>query len=879
MPLSGKLAHYDIVAKVGEGGMGEVYKARDTRLGREVAIKVLPEAFANDEERMSRFEREARTLAALSHPNIAVLFGLEVADGVRALVMEYVAGSTLADRLSAGAIPLEESLAYARQMAEALEAAHEKGIVHRDLKPANVKVTPEGTLKVLDFGLAKALEPEAASGDPGLSPTTVTLGATRAGVILGTAGYMSPEQVRGRPADQRADIWAYGVVVYEMLTGRRMFEGETVSDSLAGVLRADIDFSKLPAETPPAVRKLLRRCLERDHRKRLRHIGDALAELDDISAEVAAARPAPEVKRRPLWWMIAAGVFFAAASALAVLHFTEAPPLAEAVRFQIDPPEGARLNYPPAVSPDGRSVAYTATVGGAGRLLIRPFDSLESRVLVTEDVALPFWSPDGAYIGYFSQGRLKKVAASGGPAETIAATGQVRGGTWGAKGVIVYAATSGQLFQVAATGGDPKPLLAAERGTTVHGWPHFLPGGERFLVLSVTGSSMPDASGELRIAGLDGSPSRRVVVARSRAEFAMGHILFQREDSLMAQRFDPERLEVTGDPFRVADGAAFVASSRRADFSASPGGAIAFRTGVTSFNEFQWYDRTGKPLDLLTPNESGNQSHPDIAPDGSRVAVDRGADLGSRDGAGRDIWVVDIERKTSSRLTAGGGNWVSVWSPDSRRIAYTCTRKGIAEICVADASGTGEVQLLLADGQPKHHLAWSPDGKLMVYEQGGAANYDLWVLPLDGKEKPYALLSTEFFEGQPRFSPDGKWLGYISNRTGRFEVYVDGFGGSNRGRWQISTAGGIQPRWRKDGRELCYLAADGNIMSVPIETVAGALKAGSPKALFRTSQLGTAASMHVDMTPDAQRFLLHRQADSGQPESITVVLNWLAGRK
>jgi Tol biopolymer transport system component/predicted Ser/Thr protein kinase len=881
------IAHYRMIAKIGEGGMGEVYRALDTKLGREVAIKIIPETFARDADRMMRFAREARVLASLNHPHIAAIYGVEE----RALVMELVEGPTLAERITQGPIPLEEALPIARQIADALEYAHEKGVVHRDLKPANIKLTADGQTKVLDFGLAKALSNDPVSGDNPADSPTLTMRATQAGIIMGTAAYMSPEQARGAVADRRADIWSFGVLLYEILTGSHMFGGETVSDTLAAVLRADLDWAALPASTPAPVRRLLRRCLERDRKKRLRDIGDAIVEIDEALAGVPEPAAAPPTARGVLrWWTAALALLTLACLAVAVVHFRETSPQPVPMRFQIPALDKTTFGGSGmALSPDGRLMAFIAT-GSDGRsaVWVRPLDSLAAQALPgTEGAAFsPFWSPDSRSLGFGVQGKLKKIEASGGPPQTLCEIpGDILGGSWSNDGLIIFGSPVGGLFRVPQAGGVATEftILDATLGEIGHLRPWFLPDGRRFLYITRTAKVQDQA---IYLATLDSKERKRLVGARQAAAYAPpaagsenGHLLFLREGTLMAQRLDAKRFDLAGEPFPVAEQVG--STLALGYFSVSANGVLAYRSGSSGGNsQLMWFDREGKPLGALgkIADYLGGVA---LAPDGKRVAVDELDQMGKS-----DIWMLDLARGVHTRFTFDGQSMRGTWSPDGTRLAFASLRNNIYQ---KDSSGAGNEELLAKSGSPE---GWSRDGRYLLYSVFDAkTNSDLWVLgdpsgPPESR-KPVPYLQTPFNERQGQFSPDGHWIAYVSDESGlnQYQIYVQSFP-AGAGKFQVSTgAGGMQPRWRRDGKEIFYLAADGKLMAVGVQT-APTFEAVAPKALFDPQIARGRAPPWVffryDVTADGKRFLVNSVStapESSAPAPITVVVNWLAALK
>ncbi len=883
-----RIGPYEIVALLGAGGMGEVYRARDPRLHREVAIKVLSAVFAQDAERMARFQREAELLASLNHPNIAILYGLEESEGERALVMELVEGPTLAQRLATGAMALEEALGIARQVAEALEAAHEKGIIHRDLKPANVKVTPEGTVKVLDFGLAKALADEPVVSAPADSPT-LSMGATRAGVILGTAAYMPPEQAKGKPVDRRADIWSFGVVLLEMLTGRRVFTGETAAETLASVLLKDPEFDALPAGTPATIRRLLRRCLEKDPRKRLRDIGEARITIEEVlagaPAEEAAPRPvAPAPSRRPvLAWVVAwvvAALAALAAGLVSFVHFREAPPRPETVRFDVSPPEGARSTFDssaaPTVSPDGRHLLFLAAKGAETMLYVRSLDSAEARPLAGTNHAFhPFWSPDSRSIGFFAEGNLKRVELAGGSPIMLCPVGtpfdnQGKGATWNRDGVIVFATPREEpLFRIAASGGKPERLTELDPSQEEsHRWPYFLPDDNHFLYLA-RHKGRENAAVYIGSLGSHGSKGGRKLLFRNDTRVAyaggpegVGYLLFAQGDTLMAQSFDPGRLELRGKPLRVAGPVRVFPRANLVAFSVSAGGVLAFfPDSMERLERLVRFDRSGRELAKM--GNPGGYSNPRFSPDGKALLYI---------GPG-GFWIADVERDVHSRFAVTGKEARgATWSADGKEVFYATSAGGAvfsSRLLRSTYRGAGEPSLLLETGSIILPQTLSPDGKTLLLETHLQPAGDIALVTLAGKPSIEPWLKSEFAEHEPRFSPDGRWVSYVSDESGQNEVYVRSFpGGENQVR--ISTAGGMAAFWRRDGKEIVYLAPDGAFLSVTVNPVAGALAPAAPKALFRVP-----GASFADMRGDGQQFVAVI-ADAAATQPIRMVLNWTA---
>ena len=886
------IAHYKVTAKLGAGGMGEVYRANDTKLGREVALKVLPAAFAADAQRVARFEREAKVLASLNHAHIAGIYGLEHQEHTLALAMELVEGATLAEQIRAapGGIPVEDALPLARQIAEALEYAHEHGIVHRDLKPANIKLTADGQVKVLDFGLAKALAEDSAAPDISSSPT-MSLAATRAGFILGTAAYMSPEQARGRAVDRRTDVWAFGCVLYEMLAGKRSFPGDDVSDTLAAIIRGEPDWAALPRDLAPPIGKLLKRCLEKDAKRRLQAIGEARIAIEEYLANPAQAQLGPTqaaasilVARSSLAAWVFAGVATLAAATFAFLHFGRGPEEPRVVRAFIPAPPGTNFVYigspsagPVAVSPNGRWLAFAAQgETGAQMLWVRAVDEDTARSLPgTEGAAFPFWSPDSKTIAFFATEKLKRVELSGGPPIPICNAGSGRGGTWNRDGVIVTALDANvPLVRVSANGGTPQPVteLDTNQGQTSHRWPQFLPDGKRFLYLGRSGLGGSVAEGSaIWVGSLEGGPPILLMQGTSNAAYASGRLLFARESALMAQPFDPVKLELSGEQAAIAPQMQLDPSFSRAVFSASENGILAYQSGdVAQGTRLVWFDRRGKQVGAL--GDVAAYIDVRISPDTKRVAVTLvDPMLGPP-----DVWIFERSRGLRTRFTFDPGVESNpVWSPRAEDLVYRGTNKGIPDIYHKSVAGAGEGSPLLESTTAKFPGSFSPDGRFLAYELRGLTRTfsDIWLLPISPKGEPRAFLETKFRELQPEFSPDGRWMAYVSDESGRLEVYVTPFPGPGR-RWQISTQGGIQPRWRNDGREIVYLALDNRITAVELRPRGQGLEVGATKTLFQANPYRRGNV--YDMTRDGQRFLVNLLEKQQASVPLTLVVNWPA---
>jgi Tol biopolymer transport system component len=881
--------------------MGEVYKARDTMLGREVALKVLPEEFTLDADRLARFKREARLLASLNHPNIAIIHGLEESDGSRALVLEFVEGPTLADRIAQGAIPLDDALPIARQIAEALEAAHEQGIVHRDLKPANIKVRADGTVKVLDFGLAKALDPAPAS-DESQASTMTSPAMTRTGVIFGTAAYMSPEQARGQAVDKRSDIWAFGCVLYEMLTGTGAFVAEDLSGTLAHVLMKEPDWNALPATTPFAIRRLLRRSLEKDRKRRLPDIADARLEIDEAGDEQPdrGEQPAPTGRKalgspERLAWGVVATVATAAAIGLSIFPFARTSPEPVPIRFRVSAPAGYIFAPDPAaphqaVSPDGRRMAFVVIDrNGHGMLAVQSFDALQPEVLpgtnfvvgfgVEGGRGLPFWSPDSRYIGFFAQGKLEKVDVNGGPPQELCDAPYGQGGTWNSDGTILFAPSStGGLARVSAAGGKPThvTVLDSDRKEVSHRWPWFLPDGRHFLYVTTDDpvARRGNAATKVYVGSLESRDRVELLESDSKALYSAGHLLFVRQRTLLSQPFDAEQLTLTGESVPVAEDVNPYGTY--AAFSASAG-MLAYRTTAPfGGQQLVWVDRGGTPVDVL--GDPAPYLGVELAPDSARAAVSvAGAD------ATRDIWIVDVARGVRTRLTSDRADeLLPKWSPGGDQIVFT--RRGAKPgLYLKSSSGTGGEELLLAfDGassaSPFFPLSWSHNGRFLLYAlDDPKTGWDLWALPLANR-KPSPLVQMPGFQGAGRFSPDGRWIAYASTETGRAEIFVVPFPDLRAGKWLVSTAGGSFVRWRRDGRELFYQAPDNRLMAADVNGQGSEFQVGTVRPLFQLQPPAGGIDTY-DVSKDGRRFLVITPVEAQVSPVITVVVNWPAGLK
>jgi eukaryotic-like serine/threonine-protein kinase len=874
-----KLGSFEILGPLGVGGMGEVYRAHDTKLNRDVALKILPAIFTDDAERMARFWREAQVLASMNHPNIGSIYGLEEANNLCVFVLELVEGPTLADRIAEGAVPLEEALAIAGQIADAMAYSHEKGVTHRDLKPANIKITPEGNVKVLDFGVARVLQVHENSVSNSSYSPTFAKPITHSGMIPGTPAYMSPEQAKGKPVDRRADIWAFGVVLYELLTGGHLFQRDTVSHTLAAVLKEEPDWNRIPVKALP----LLQHCLEKDPKRRLRDIGDMYLLLETPSISGRTHRP---------WLAWGAVVFLMALAALSFIHFRERPSAPATVQFQISPPESMPQGETFAVSPDGRHLAFAAPGSdGVARLWIRDLESLEVRTLsdsypafVAHHRVVPpiFWSPDSRFIGFQSGGKLEKIETSGGPAQALCnVQGTVVGGSWNRDGVIVFAENTRGLMQVSAAGGVASPLTTIDpsRQEIVHVLPSFLPDGRHFLYLRA--SSTPENTG-VYLGSLNIRPeeqdSRRLLATTSgpvyvpSSDSGFERVLFLRRGALMEQRFDSDRLEFSGEAVQVA---AQVGSFLDYGlFSASSNGVLVYRSAVGENYQLTWLDRQGRRVGTVT--EPGGYNSMALSPDGKQIATSR---TDPENTAHWDVWLLDVERNTSTRLTYEQVRAVfPVWSADGSSVIFGSLHGKEISLSLKLASGAGDERFLLkSTAGEKYPTNSSRDGRFLLYTVvNPETNSDIWVIPLQGDRKPIPFLRTAFNESSGQFAPDGHWVAYTSDESGREEIYVREFASGSAhgswdaaGKWLISNSGGTYPRWRGDGKELFYVGSDGKLMSVDI-SAKPIFKAGAPRPLFQLPP----GFIFGDATADGTRFLIGVPVAQSASVPFTVVLNW-----
>ena len=883
MAAGTRIGSYEVLGAIGAGGMGEVYRARDLKLSREVAIKVLPAFFAGDPERLARFAREAQVLASLNHPNIAHVHGFEEsaplgAQGVGsagALVMELVDGPTLADRIASGPLPLDEALPIARQLVAALDAAHTRGVVHRDLKPANIKVRDDGTVKVLDFGLAKLTAPDASGSDMSLANSpTLTAPSTQLGMVIGTAAYMAPEQAKGKSVDKRADIWAFGAVLFEMLTGRQLFDGDTVSEVLANVLKDEPKWSELPANTPPALRRLLARCLEKDPKRRLHDIADALPDLD----EAAAGEPATATTRRrtPLVYGLAGLVAGLIIAALAFVVwgsvFRRAPDTSLRI-LSVLPPSGQPLlqdTADAAISPDGRTIAFAAGPSGeASRLWLRRIDSALPRALEgTKGAFQPFWSPDGTRIGFFADAKLKTIRLDSGTVTPLADAPDPRGGTWSAAGQIVFQPSNGgPLMKVSAEGGDPQPAtrLDASRGETGHRFPVFLPDGRHFLYVALPGrnSQLDVVAGSID----DVNGRTDVMQAASGVVYASGHVVYERTNGIAAQAFDPGHLTVSGDPITLSGVPHDVQSqwTGAPTVSLSASGTLVDYSGAVSKTQFVWFDNAGKEMGTVAAPE-GFFSQLAISPDGQRAATVR-----LESPVRSDIWILDLQRGGATRFTDGPGkNESPSWSSDSKRLAFVSDRNNHSEIYVKPADGSAPETQVTSDGTLFKGLGpWTKDGRSIVYSVlDPKTGRDLWTVRVDGSSAPQPYLRTPFNEANPSLSPDGQWLSYLSDETGEQELYVQSFPVPGS-KYRVTSGGATGGGWLPDGR-IVYVVPGG------ADAYALTVNEGPPFRSGPPQKVGPLPSgtISVDVAPDLKRTLAIMPVERNVLVTLTVVQNW-----
>jgi Tol biopolymer transport system component/predicted Ser/Thr protein kinase len=870
-----QLGPYEILSAIGAGGMGEVYRARDTRLERIVAVKILPDHLADRAELRERFEREARTVASLNHPHICTLYDTGHQDGTDFLVMEYLEGETLAERLKKGPLPLDQVLQYAIEISDALDKAHRKGITHRDLKPGNIMLTKSGT-KLLDFGLAKLRGPQAAVANLSVLPTERS-SLTGQGTILGTLQYMAPEQLEGREVDARTDIFAFGAVVYEMATGKKAFEGKSQASLIAKILETDPPpISSLQPMTPPALDRVVKRCLAKDPDDRWQSARDLTAELKWIAEGssqaglgMAGMTPARRHWSKVLLWS-AAVLAACVVVGLTVWPFRPVPPR-PVTRFTISLPAGQHLvglDTPAiALSPDGTRLAYIAAQGSnLPQLYLRAMASPDARPIPgTEGATDPFFSPDGQWLGFFTGGKLKKVSVSGGATVTLGDAGSPQGASWGSQGVIAFGSEQAAvLVQVSDAGGTPQALTHLEKGETDHDWPEFLP-GDKAVLFAASGDDR--ANGQVAIQSLATGARRNLMQGATHPHYApSGQLVYAHAGSLMAVPFDPQRLALTGSAAPVVEGVLQSTNSGAAQYSFSATGSLVYVTGALQAmiqRKLVWVSRNGAEQPLPAPlREYGD---PRLSPDGRRLAV----------AIEEQVWLYDLSRATLSRFTFDGDqNLFPAWRPDGKRIAFWSTKEGPQNIFWQLSDGSGGLERLTTSQDAQAPTSWSPDGQVLAFvEDTPNKRFEIWVLRM-GDHKAQPFLQTRFNEAGPRFSPDGRWLAYVSDESGRYEVYVQPYPGPG-GKWQISTEGGTEPVWNPNGRELFYRNRD-KMMAVDIATQPS-FTAGKARMLFEGRYVETPnpATTYYDVSPDGQRFLMIKESEqSSAATQINVVLNW-----
>lgn len=866
--IAGKrLGPYEILAPLGSGGMGEVYRAKDTRLDRTVAIKVLPLHLSNNPDLKQRFEREARAISGLSHPNICALYDIGHQDDIDFLVMEYLEGETLDRRLSKGPLSTEQVLRYGIEIANALNKAHRQKIVHRDLKPSNIMMTKSGA-KLLDFGLAKLggeLVIQASDGVSALQTEAKEL--TAEGTILGTLQYMSPEQLEGAEVDERTDIFSFGSVLYEMATGKKAFSGKSQASLISAILKEEpAPISEVQPLSPPALDHVIKKCLAKDPDERWQNAYDVASELKWIAeaGSQSVRIPAAKTKKaREKLWMIISALLLLIAIAIASLYIRRPeqtdPPL---VRFTIAPPKDSSFEGTIAVSPDGKKIAFVAN----SILWVRQTDSTSAQPLSgTDDALFPFWSPDSRFIAYFAQGKLRKIDSSGGTPQVICDASDGRGGSWGPKGVILFAPSFSEgLFRISDDGGTPEQQTV-KSGVSMR-WPLFLPDGEHFLFVSRGNEAQTGIFG----GSLKSKEIKKILPIISRTAYVSpGYLLYIDQGNLMSRRFNATRMEFQGDGIPIAQQPwmdFFIFGS--SGFSVSESGVLAYREGGNQRAQFTWFDRTGKKLDTVGPPNLGG-GEPSLSPDESRVLFYQWE--------GGDVWQLEVASGRLSRFTFDpSDDNTAVWSSDGTRIIWTSIRSGWYELYQKPANGAGSDKPLLVSRTTKFPDDISPDDKYLIYDDYAGSSLDLWILPMTGDQKPFPYLQTAANEGHGQFSPDGKWIAYVSDESGRTEIYVQGFPEKNVGKWQISSAGGDQPQWRRDGKELFYLAPDKTLVSVDVRLTERGFSSDTPKVLFKTNLRSglTATKGEYMVAKDGQRFLINTPLEDTAKLPITVVLNW-----
>lgn len=867
--------------------MGEVYLARDPKINRDVAIKVLPAAFSANAERLRRFEQEAQAAGAINHPNILSIYDVDTHEGSPYVVSELLDGTTLREQLNGNGLPLRKSLDYALQIASGLAAAHAKGIVHRDLKPENLFVTKDGRLKILDFGLAKLTEQADGSADHKELPTRKF--NTDPGAIMGTVGYMSPEQVRAERVDHRSDIFSLGTILYEMLSGNRAFHRTSTVETLNAILKEDPpELSRSNSHINPTLERVVMHCLEKNPDHRFQSARDVAFALEALSGTnsgrtvTAVESFSPPATKKTAWlpWIIAGVLLLGLLGTLpfVIAYLRRAPvQVATAARFFIYPPEKTSFGGPFAVSPDGLRVVLRGTSEGKTLLWVREMDTLTAKPLEgTDDAIYPFWSPDSRFIGFFSAGKLKKIEVAGGPTQTLCDAPDGRGGTWNRDGVIVFAPSPlDVLYQVSAAGGLPVAVTKLDASTKeqAHHFPYFLPDGRHFLYAGRAGLN---ENSRILVAALDSNETERLMNFTSNAVYVdPGYLLTMRQLTLVAQRFDPEQIKLIGDPFPVVEGVDSIPGLGFGLFSVSQTGVLVYRSGSGGNVDLVWFDRAGKRLGTLGP--AGAFNNPSLSPDEKRLAVSMIDPLGRLTS---DIWLIDLESGSRTRLTFDPGAESSpTWKPDGSVIVFHTSRDGPLNIYQKAANGAGTEDPLLRSDNSKNPTDWSADGKFILYqEQNPRTGSDLWVLPLSEEQKPFPFLQTNSTEVQARFSPNGKWIAYTSNESGTYQIYVRSF--PSGGQWQISDNGGGDPKWRRDGKELFYISSDRKLMAVEVKGEGATFESSVPKTLFEMRIRGLPGPRnYYDVSHDGKRFLVASTPEEAATQPMTVVLNWQSDLK
>ncbi|HEY5839641.1 MAG TPA: protein kinase [Pyrinomonadaceae bacterium] len=892
IPPNTKFGQYSIVSKIGEGGMGEVYRARDAKLGRDVAIKVLPASLSENTDRLNRFEQEAQAAGALNHPNILSIYHIGTHDGAPYIVSELLEGETLRDRMNGNALPQRKAVDFALQIARGLAAAHDKGIVHRDIKPENIFITDDGRVKILDFGLAKLTAPVDGKQPQTEVPTRKV--HTDPGTVMGTMGYMSPEQLKDKPVDHRSDIFSFGAILYEMLSGKRAFRADSMPETMSAILREDPpDLSETNKTVSPALERVVRHCLEKNPAERFHSARDLAFAIESLSGSaissgqtammpsVSAEIDKPESKgiRRgfnnaKLAWAVGAVLLVGLLATLALLYFNRSGSDPHAARLAFVPPPELAFNDTQhdaaVISPDGKKVAFTATsADGKNMLYVRNLDLTEVKLLPGSENALePFWSPDSRSIAYGSKGKLKRSDLTGANAQVLCDSARLIGGTWSKDGIIVFAPDyRTTVMQVSAQGGEPKPVNMNFEGNDVerHRFPYFLPDGRHFIFFR-------EQKG-VWAGSLDSPEIKQIVADRGVAAYApQGWLIFLRNDALVAQAFDAGKLTVSGEPIPIITGEKNPPTVRR--FSVSDNGILVWQGQWQRNYQLVWYDREGTQTGAIdAPMKAAVGQSPSLSPDGKRLLVRRTLDSGG--GPDSNIWVVDLEKGTGLRLTSTFSQ-MPVWSPDGSRITYN-TGNGVA---VKAANGSGDAETLLP--RTAFTASWSPDGRFIIFmERGVKTRLDMWVLPLFGDKKEYPLSNSPFDEQDPQLSPDGRWLAYTSDETGNYEIYVQSFSADGKlgaDKKRVSTAGGRLPVWRRDGSELFFIAADGQMMASSVKTGGTEFGFDAPKPLFKTRTLSLEGAIfrEYDVTGDGQRFLIGTRIGDTTVPPPTVILNWTA---